>query len=106
MAAGVTELTDKEFAAFVAKGLVLIDFWAPWCGPCRMQGPILEEVAKAVGDKAKIAKVNVDDNNEAAARYGVQSIPNLILLKDGELVQNFVGVQQKSVLIGAIEANA
>jgi len=103
MAEGLKELTDADFDSAISSGLVLVDFWAPWCNPCRMQGPILEEVAAAVGDKAVIAKVNVDDSTQSAGKFGVQSIPTLILFKDGEVVQQFVGVQQKEDLIKAIE---
>ncbi len=103
MAEGVKELTDADFDSVISTGVVLVDFWAPWCGPCRMQGPILEEVAAAVGDKAVIAKVNVDDNTQSAGKFGVQSIPTLILFKDGQVVRQFVGVQQKEDLVQAIE---
>ena len=96
------ELTDSTFDDTVKDGTVLVDFWAPWCGPCRMQTPILEEVAEKVGDKATIAKVNVDDSPGVAARYGVRSIPTLIVFKDGEPAEQFVGVQQASVLIDAL----
>ena len=96
------ELTDSTFDDTVKDGTVLVDFWAPWCGPCRMQTPILEEVAEKVGDKATIAKVIVDDSPGVAARYGVRSIPTLIVFKDGEPAEQFVGVQQASVLIDAL----
>lgn len=76
----------------------LVDFFATWCGPCRMQGPILEQVKEKVGDKATIVKVDIDKNPEVAARYHVQSVPTLILFKDGEAVWRTVGVQQAPLL--------
>jgi len=98
------ELQDSNFDAEINQGVTLVDFWAPWCGPCRMQGPILDKVAEKVGAKAKIGKVNVDDATVIAARYGIVSIPTLIIFKDGKPVQNFVGVRQEEELIAAIEA--
>lgn len=85
-----------------AAGVVLVDFWAPWCGPCRMQGPILEEVASAVGGQATIAKVNIDENPQAPSRFGVRSIPTLLLFKEGKVVRQYVGIQRKDELIKAI----
>ena len=104
MAEGVIELDGNSYDDAVKSGVVLVDFWAPWCGPCKMQTPILEKVAAAVGDKAVIAKVNVDETPELAAKYGVRSIPTLILLKDGENKQQLVGLQQEAALVSAIEA--
>lgn len=83
---------------------VLIDFWAPWCGPCRMQGPILDQVSDALGGKAIIAKVNVDEEPQLAATFGVQSIPTLVVLKGGQVAKRWIGVQQAPVLVEALEA--
>lgn len=104
MAEGVIELDGTSYEDTVQSGVVLVDFWAPWCGPCKMQTPILEKVAAAVGDKAVISKVNVDESPELAAKYGIRSIPTLILLKDGENKQQFVGLQQEAALVSAIDA--
>lgn len=82
---------------------VLIDFWAPWCGPCRMQGPILDQVAAQMGEKAIIAKVNVDEERELATTYGIQAIPTLIVLKEGKVVQRMQGVQQANTLVQALQ---
>ena len=104
MAEGVIDLNDESFAGQIAGGVVLVDFWAPWCGPCRMQTPILEKVAASIGDKAVIAKVNVDEAGGVASQLGIRSIPTLILFKDGENIKQLVGVQKEDVLISAIEA--
>ncbi len=104
MAEGVIDLNGSTYDDTVKSGVVLVDFWAPWCGPCTAQIPILEKVAAAVGSKAVISKVNVDEAPELAAKYGIRSIPTLILLKDGESKQQFVGVQQEATLVSAIEA--
>ncbi len=102
MSENVKEVQDSGFADAIRKGVVLVDFWAPWCGPCRMQGSILEEVAGAVGGKASIVKVNVDESPSAAGQFGIKSIPTLILFKDGKAVQQFVGLQRKEALVSAI----
>ena len=99
----VLHLTDESFDDTVDKGVVLVDMWAPWCGPCMMQGPIIEKVAEAVGERAKVAKLNVDEGRAVAVRLGVQSIPTLVLFKDGDEVKRFVGVQSEAVLVSAIE---
>lgn len=102
MSGALKELKTADFDATIAKGTVLIDFWAPWCGPCRMQGPILEALAKEIGDAATICKVNVDDEAEIAARFKVSSIPTLILFKDGKVAQQFIGLQQAATLKQAL----
>lgn len=100
----VKELNAANFSETIAKGTVLVDFWAPWCGPCKMQGPILDKVADKVGDKAVISKVNVDESPALAAQFGVRSIPTLILFKDGQKVRDFIGVQQEAALVEALTA--
>lgn len=87
-----------EFDAIRENGVVLVDFYADWCGPCKMISPILEELAKEYEGKATIVKVNVDENGDIAGRYGVMSIPNLVLFKNGEVVKQVVGFQPKNQL--------
>ena len=83
----------------------LVDFFATWCGPCRVQGPILEQVKNTVGDKATVVKVDIDRNSEVAAKYRVQSVPTLIVFKNGEPVWRAVGVQQAEVLVAKLNEN-
>jgi thioredoxin 1 len=101
---GVAEFDDNNFSQEVleADGPVLVDFWAPWCGPCRQIAPVVEQLATENAGAIKIGKLNVDDAPNSAQNYGVSSIPTLMLFKGGEVVERFVGVQPKSRLQEAI----
>ena len=99
----ITNLNDTDFDTAIADGITLVDFWAPWCGPCRMQTPILEELAESINGQAKITKVNVDEASGIAGSFGIQAIPTLVLFKDRKEVQRFTGVQSKDVLMDAID---
>ncbi len=99
--------TKDNFEAEVlnTQEVVLIDFWAPWCGPCQMLTPIIDELAEEIGEGAKIMKVNVDEEAELAAEYGVMSIPALKVFRDGEVVDEAVGVKSKEDLVAMVERN-
>jgi thioredoxin 1 len=84
---------------------VLVDFWAPWCGPCKMLGPVIEEVEKEIGDKAVVAKVNVDDEQDLAAKYSVSSIPTMIIFKKGQPVDRSVGFMAKEKIVAMVTNN-
>lgn len=90
--------TDSNFARDTASGVILVDFWAPWCGPCQIMGPILEELAKVLGDKVHIMKHNVDNEPTIAGQFGIRSIPTMIIMKDGKPVDKVVGVHDVSEL--------
>jgi thioredoxin 1 len=99
MAANITNLDSSSFKTAISCATpVLVDFWAPWCGPCKAIAPILEELATELGDKVSIAKVNVDDNDAIAAEYGIRAIPTMLLFKGGQLVETFVGMMPKAAL--------
>lgn len=102
MHSAIKELSDGNFAAQIKTGVTLVDFWASWCMPCKMMAPILNEVAEELGTTARVAKLDVDANNASAAKYGVRSIPTLILFKNGKEVNRFVGVKTKSFLVNEI----
>lgn len=91
-------LTKENFNESIQNGVSLVDFWAPWCGPCKMQLPIVEELSAELEGQAVIAKINVDEQPELASQFGVMSIPTLILFKDGQPVDKMVGVQSKDAL--------
>lgn len=100
----VSSLTDETFDAAVAQGVTLVDFWATWCGPCRKQGPLVEKAAERLGASAKVYKLDVDKGPKSAAKYGIQSIPTLIVFKDGKPAKQFVGVTQPESLVEAVQA--
>jgi len=101
----IVHVTDQNFNEEIANGVVLVDFWATWCGPCKMIAPVLEEIDSEIGDQVKIAKLDVDNNQATAAEYQVMSIPTLLLFKDGQQVAKTVGFQPKEALLEFINSN-
>ena len=101
------EITDANFEELVLKSdkPVLIDFWAEWCGPCRMVGPVVEELSKEYEGKAIVGKVNVDNNSAISAQFGIRNIPTLLFFKNGQVVDKQVGVVAKNVLAGKLDAH-
>jgi len=102
----ITNVTDKNFDTETSEGLVLADFWAPWCGPCKMIAPVLEELDSEMGDKVKIVKLDVDENPETAGKFGVMSIPTLLVIKNGEVVDKVVGFRPKDALAEVLTKHA
>lgn len=102
----IKNVTDQSFASETAEGLVLADFWAPWCGPCKMIAPVLEDIDGEMSDKVQIVKLDVDENQETASKFGVMSIPTLLLFKDGNVVDQVIGFQPKEALVELINKHA
>lgn len=105
MSENVSEVTDANFEQEILQSPLpaLVDFWAAWCGPCRVIGPIVEEIAEEYKDRARVAKMNVDDNPATPARYGVRGIPALLLFKNGELVDQIIGAVPKTQVVSLLE---
>ena len=98
-----THFTDQDYATQTAKGLAIVDFYADWCGPCKMMAPVFEELATKYEGKVKMGKMNVDEDPETPGRFGVSGIPTLVFTKDGEEIGRLVGFQSKDALVGKIE---
>ena len=105
MAGNVIELTDATFDEVIHNSdvPVLVDFWAPWCGPCKMMAPILEEIADDYAGKTKICKLNTDEARDSAMEFGINAIPTVILFKDGQVQKKWVGLSSKKDLVAAID---
>lgn len=101
----VLEVNDRNFLEYVSEGVVLVDFWAPWCGPCRNLMPIVEQIANEF-PQVKVAKMNVDENPATPGQFGVQSVPTIMLFKDGEIVDTLVGLQSRDVLVSSLQSVA
>jgi thioredoxin 1 len=102
----IVHATDQSFKTDTSEGLVLVDFWATWCGPCKMIAPVLEELDSEMSDQVKIVKVDVDENQATAGEYGIMSIPTLVLFKDGQPIDKVVGYQPKEALAQFVQKNA
>ena len=98
------DLTNENFEATTSEGVALVDFWAPWCGPCRMISPVIEELAEEFEGKAKICKVNTDEQQDLSMKFGVKSIPTIVFMKDGEVVDTMIGAASKQAFADKINS--
>lgn len=103
----IKEITDSKFSEVVSNPskLVVVDFWAPWCGPCKMLGPVLEEVAKEFGERVEFAKINVDDNPVTSQNFEISTIPTVLIFRNGEVVDTLVGFRPKQEVVTLIRKN-
>jgi thioredoxin 1 len=98
-------LNNKNFKLQIKSGITLVDFWAPWCGPCKMMAPVLNDLAESIGEDATVGKVNVDHHQPLASKYKIRNIPTLVMYKEGKEVNRYVGVKTKKFLMKEIEKN-
>jgi thioredoxin 1 len=98
----VVHLSAENFDETISNGLCLVDFWAPWCGPCKMLSPILDQIAGEVGDQIKITKANIDDLPEQCVKYGIRNVPEILIFNDGQVVAQLNGMQSKAKILDAI----
>lgn len=98
----ILTLTTENFVGETSKGVVMVDFWATWCMPCKAMAPVIEEIAGQTKGKVKVGKVDIDKNGPLANRFGIQSIPTVMIFKDGQLMETFIGVQSKAALVNAL----
>ncbi len=98
------DLTQENFEETTNSGISLVDFWAPWCGPCRMLAPVIEQLAEEFDGKAKICKVNSDEEQDLSVKYGIRSIPTMLFMRDGEVVDQLIGAQSKQAIADKINS--
>ena len=103
MSDNTVNLTKENFEKTISNGVTLVDFWAPWCGPCKMQAPHLEEAAGTLAGRAQVGKLNVDENPSLAQKFGVSGIPSLLVFKNGKEVKRFVGLSDAATLVQTVE---